>query len=122
MQEREHDLGGGEVGELLVAFDRDSPAVVRHLTAVAFQQDHVDGRAVTGHGLVDRVVHHLPDQVVEARRAGRTDVHAGPFADRLQSFQDRDVRCAVGGLGARHGAPSGGVVVQGLEEAENCVV
>ena len=29
-----------------------------------------------GHGLVDRVVHDLPDQVVQARRAGRADVHA----------------------------------------------
>jgi DNA gyrase subunit B len=41
-------------------------------------------------GLVDPVVHDLPDQVVQAALAGRADVHAGALAHRLEALEDRD--------------------------------
>ena len=47
--------------------------------------------AVAGEGLVDRVVDDLVDEVVEAARAGGTDVHAGPLADRLEALKDLDI-------------------------------
>jgi len=31
------------------------------------------------------------DEMVEATKAGRTDVHAGPAANRLEPFKNRDV-------------------------------
>ena len=48
--------------------------------------------------LVDGVVDDLVDQVVEAARAGRADVHARPQPDRLEPFEDRDVLCGVSSL------------------------
>ena len=50
----------------------------------------VDAVAVAGQRLVDRVVHHLVDEVVQAALAGGPDVHAGPLADRLEALEDRD--------------------------------
>ena len=61
-----------------------------------------DPVAVAGQRLVDRVVHDLPDQVVQAALAGGADVHAGALADRLEALEHLDrggvVLDAVGGL------------------------
>ena len=51
----------------------------------------LDAIVPPGHGLVDGVVDHLVDEVVQATRTGRADVHARPFPDRLEALQDRDV-------------------------------
>src|SRR5205823_9709120 len=45
--------------------------------------------------LVDRVVHDLVDEVMEAAEARRADVHARPKPDRLEAFEDRDVPSCV---------------------------
>ena len=66
-----------------------------HPDAAVGQQRHVDGVAVAGQRLVDRVVDHLVDQVVQAALAGRADVHAGALADRLEALQHGDGRGAV---------------------------
>ena len=57
----------------------------------------VDGVAVAGERLVDRVVDHLVDEVVQAANAGRADVHAGPLAHRLEALEDGDVLGVVPG-------------------------
>ena len=51
--------------------------------------------AVTGQGLVHRVVHHFVDQVVQAARPGGTDVHAGAFPDGFEALEHGDVAGAV---------------------------
>ena len=56
-------------------------------TPPSASSDHVDRVAVAGQRLVDRVVHDLPDQVVQATLAGRADVHTGTLADRLEAFE-----------------------------------
>ena len=55
----------------------------------------VDPGGPARHGLVDRVVDDLPDQVVQPGRAGGADVHAGPLAHRLEPFEDGDVVLGV---------------------------
>ena len=57
--------------------------------AVGLEGDH-DPVAVAGQRLVDRVVHDLPDQVVQAALTGRADVHARPLAHRLEALEDLD--------------------------------
>jgi hypothetical protein len=54
--------------------------------------DDVDAVAGAGQGLVDRVVDHLVDQVVQRADVGAADVHAGAAAHGLQALQDLDGR------------------------------
>ena len=106
----EDHLGGRHVLVLVVDVDRNTTPVVRHLARSIVVQGDLDGRAVAGHGLVDGVVDDLPDQVVEAGRTGRSDVHAGPLPDGFEALQNGDVGRPVGRLGAGHRIPSGRVV------------
>ena len=68
MQDGEHDLGRGLALDLGAGADGDAAAVVADLAAAVGQEGDVDAGAVAGHGLVDRVVDHLVDQVVQAAR------------------------------------------------------
>ena len=86
--DRRSPLGGVDV-------DGDTAPVVLHRHAAVGPQDDLDVRAVPGQRLVDRVVHHLVHQVVEAALARRTDVHTGTFADSFQAFEDGNVAGAI---------------------------
>ena len=57
----------------------------------------LDRRRVAGHRLVDRVVDDLPDEVMQAARIGRADVHARASTDGLEAFEDLDRRGRVVG-------------------------
>ena len=59
-------------------------------------QGEIDLVAEPGHGFVDRVVHHLPDEVVETLWAGRTDVHRRAFSDSFEPLENGDVLGPVG--------------------------
>ncbi len=50
-----------------------------------------DGVAEAGEVLVDRVVEHLEDTVVQAALVRVADVHPGALADRLQPFEFVDL-------------------------------
>ena len=105
VQRGHHDLGRRLALVLRVLVDRDAAAVVGDAHAAVGQQRHVDARADAGHRLVDRVVDDLPDQVVQAGRAGRTDVHARPFAHRIEALEHLDVLGGVvAGRGSGHAA------------------
>src|SRR5690606_10334402 len=81
-------LAGGGVGgdAAAVVGDRDGAVVVER---------DLDGVAVAGQRLVDRVVDDLPDQVVQAALPGGADVHAGPLADGLEALEHLDRRGVV---------------------------
>ena len=91
VQRREHDLGRGLVGVLGVEVDRDAATVVLDAAGAVGAQRYRDVRAVAGHGLVDRVVDDLVDEVMEARGTGRADVHTGALTNRLEAPEHRDV-------------------------------
>src|SRR5271165_4105564 len=73
---------------------RNSAAIIGDLNPTILKQPHRDPRRVAGHRLVDGVVDHLPDQMVQTPLTGRADIHAGAFTDGLQPFENGD------GLGA----------------------
>jgi hypothetical protein len=98
-----HDDLDGRLLLHRVHADRDPAAVVGDPHAAVVLQDHLDARGVARHRLVDRVVHDLPDEVVQTPLTGGADVHAGPLADGLEPLQDRDRRRAVAVLLLRHG-------------------
>ncbi len=91
VQCRQHDLGRGLIRVFGMRIDRDAASVVDDATPAIGEQRHIDPARMPREGLVDGVVHDLVDEVVEARRTGRADVHAGPFTHRLQALENRDV-------------------------------
>jgi hypothetical protein len=94
VQRHEYELGrrpavlGLDVGG-------DAAAVVDDLDTAVGQQGDVDVRGVARHRLVDRVVDDFVDEVMQPRRAGRTDVHPRAFAHRFEAFENGDVLGAV---------------------------
>ena len=97
VQHGEHDLDAG----LALAGDDvhgDAAAVVHDPDPAVGQQRHLDPVAVAGQGLVDRVVHDLVDQVVQATLTGRPDVHARPLAHGVQPLEDCDRTRVIGHL------------------------
>src|SRR5262249_10347865 len=78
-----------------ILVDRDAPAVVHDRAAPVDVEYHADLAAVAGQGLVDRVVHHFEDQVVEAIGRGVADVHRRTLADGLQPLEAPNVRRGV---------------------------
>lgn len=106
VQHGEHELDGGDaLGGVHV--DRDAAAVVDDGQAAVRAHDDLDVVAVARERLVDGVVDDLVDQVVQAARPRRADVHAGALADRLEALEDLDlVRAVVAGGLRRH---AGGV-------------
>ena len=97
VQHGEHQGDGGDVFDG-VLLDRDTTAVVTHSAASVVQQFDLDGVAVARQGLVDGVVDDLVDQVVQAALTGGSDVHAGTLANRLETFQHRDLPGIVGAV------------------------
>ena len=75
--------------------DGDAAAVVGDGDRVVGVDDDLDLVGLAGQRLVDGVVDDLVDQVVQAARAGRADVHARALADRLEALEDGDVLGAV---------------------------
>ena len=68
----------------------DAAAVVDDGDGIVGVDDDVDlGAETAGQRLVDRVVDHLVDQMMQTPRAGGADVHARPFADRLKALRVR---------------------------------
>ncbi len=105
VQRGQHDLRR-RLARLLVGVDRDAAPVVAHRAGSVRVQDDLDAVAVAGERLVDRVVHDLVDEVVEAVGAGVADVHGRALADRLEPLEDLDVAGGVR-LG-HHAAPRSG--------------
>ena len=67
--------------------DRDTAPVVLDFHDIAGKQPDRDVGAVSGHRLVDRVVHDLPDQMVQPLGRGATDIHARALTHRIKSFE-----------------------------------
>ena len=95
VQHGEHDLGCGEVFVGGMFVHGNAATVVDDLTtAIGTERDHNAG-AVTRHRFIDSVVDDLVDEVVQAGRPRRTDVHARPFANGFETFENLDVLSVV---------------------------
>ena len=92
-----HDDLGRRDAFALVDVGRDAAAVVGDgHRAVGVERDG-DFRGMTGERLVDGVVHHLVDHVVQARAViGIADIHARPLAHRIEALEDLDRFRAIG--------------------------
>ena len=61
--------------------------------------DDFDAVADSGQGLVNRVVHHFINEVVQGLDVRAAHVHARAAADGFQSFQDLDIFCVITSIG-----------------------
>ena len=95
VQGGEHRGDRGELGLGNPVYG-DAAAVVLHRHRAVAVDLYVHPGAMPRHRLVDRVVDHLPHEVVQSARSGRPDVHRRPFAYCLESLEDRNVLGVVG--------------------------
>ncbi len=56
--------------------------------------------AGSGEKLVDGIVNHLENAVVQAALVGEADVHAGAFTDCLEAFEFANLRRVIGLAGS----------------------
>ena len=78
--------------------DRDARTVVDHRHGVVRMNGHVDRVSTSSERLVDRVVHHLVDEMMKPSRARRADVHARPQPDGLEALENGDVFGGISSL------------------------
>ena len=101
MQRRENDL---QRAPLLrrVHVDRDATAVVcdAHAPLIGVQH-HLDEARMPIQRLVHRIVHHLPEKVMQTARVCAADVHRRPLPHRLEPLEDGDLGSIIGLV--RHG-------------------
>jgi len=93
-----HDDLGRRDAFAFVDVGRDAAAIVAHRHRAVRIERHRDRRGVARKRLVDGVVDHLVDHVVQARAIIRVaDIHARALADRVEAFEDLDrFRIVVG--------------------------
>src|SRR5450759_1999713 len=99
VEDRMHDLEC--VLAAGVATDGHASTVVRHADRAVVEDAGFDVSRVSGHGLVDRVVDDLPNEMVQAADIGRADEHARASANGIEALEDLDalgVVVAGGGL------------------------
>ena len=93
------DLGGGDAFAL-VNLDRNAATVIVDRNGPVRVQDDINHVAIARERLVDGVVHHLIDHVMETRTVvGVADIHARPFAYGIKALQNFDGLGAVIGSG-----------------------
>jgi len=77
--------------------DRDAAAVVANLQGTVFVQPNLDARCVTGDRFVNGIVDDFGREMVQGADIATADIHAGVAPNRLQPFQNVDVRGVVAG-------------------------
>ena len=89
VQGGENHLGGRALlGGVLV--HRNAPAIVAHRDGAIVVDCDLDFAAETGQRLVNGVIHHLIDKVVESIGPGGADVHGRPLAHRVEALENLD--------------------------------
>ncbi|CAI8229582.1 MAG: Uncharacterised protein [SAR116 cluster bacterium] len=72
-------------------FNRNAPAIIGHCDRAIGIEHHLDDIAMTGKRLVNGIINHLIDHMMQARAViGVADIHARPLAHRIKPLQDLD--------------------------------
>ena len=94
MEVRENEFKSRNL-ELGMDLDRDTAAIVTDGDRSVRVDGDLHTRAVAGQMLVDGVVEHLKDAMVESPLIGISDVHPRTFANCFQSLQFVNLSCSV---------------------------
>ena len=90
VQGRQHDFQSTGTG-LLVLLDGNAAAVVLDGATAVGLNPNDDFRAVSGQGLVDGVVQHFVDEMMQTADAAVADVHVRTLAHRVHAAQHLDI-------------------------------
>ncbi len=91
-----HDHLYGGHAELGMNIHGNAASVVAHGDTVVHVQDHFHMGAVSGHGLVNGVIHHFIDKMMQPVRIGTAYIHGRALAHRRQTFQNGNGGSVVG--------------------------
>jgi len=86
MQHGQHDLQG-RAAFLLVHARGNAAPVIPYTYGVVGKNSDFYILTETGKSLIDRIVHHLVHQMMQASRTYVSDIHRRTFTDCLQSLQ-----------------------------------
>jgi hypothetical protein len=86
MEIRQHQFQRRDL-ELGMDVHGNAAAVVANGAGAIDVQRHLNARAVAGKMLVDGVVQHFKNAVVQAALIGRPNVHSGALADACQALE-----------------------------------
>jgi len=89
MQGAHDQLQGGN--PFFVHLHRDAASVILDAAAAVRMENYFDVRAMAGQGLVDAVVHHLVNKVVQPLFRRVADVHGRPHPDPFKAGKNLDL-------------------------------
>jgi hypothetical protein len=75
--------------------DRDASAIVTDGDGAVRVDRDLDARTISGQMLIDGVIEHLKDTVMETSLIGITDVHAWALTNRLETLEFVDLGRSV---------------------------
>ena len=94
MQHGEYHFGRGTLfGGMHV--DRNAAPIIDHGHGIVGVHGDIYFVGETGHGFVNGIVDHFPDQVMQTHFAGRADVHGRPQAHSFEPAENFDGFCVV---------------------------
>ncbi len=76
---------------LFMDFHGNASAIIRNFNFTFGQQAHSNIITKTGHGFINAIVHHFPNQMMQAFGGSITNIHTWSFSHRFQAFQNRDL-------------------------------
>jgi hypothetical protein len=82
-----------------VLVNGNSATIINDTDATIGTHEDLDVVAVTGKGLVNRVVDDFRNKMVKTTGTGGTDVHSGALANRFEAFKNLNIARAVFALG-----------------------
>ena len=80
---------------LLMNVGRDAAAVIDDRYRIVHVDRDLDRVAIARKGLVDRIIHHLVNQMMQTDLARRADIHRRTLAYRIAALENRYLICTV---------------------------
>ena len=80
---------------LLMHVHRNASSVIDHLDGVSWEDIDLDIVAIAGKGLIDTVIDHFADEVVQTLHAGIANIHGRTLAHSFKTLKDLDVTGVV---------------------------
>ncbi len=87
MEFSQHDFRGGNFFSLMKV-DGNTATIVDHRNAIIDVNSHFDRVAMASQRFVDGVIDDFKNEMVETSLARVTDIHAWPFSNGFQAFQN----------------------------------